>query len=173
MIQDIAEAAEFSVGKIYTLFESKEDIYASLMDMRGEEIYELTRAAHSEGGTAWEKIKRNLIALLEFLDSHKELVHIFVHQTAGFPAKISGGVSEQFYDYYLKILEVVHKTFQEGVASGEFINADAEDLVIASEGITQLFCMREVTARPEGSLVPLAERILRVFANQLVRDPDI
>jgi AcrR family transcriptional regulator len=172
LIQDIAEAAEFSVGKIYTLFESKEDIYASLMDMRGKEIYEFTKAAHSEGGTAWERVKRNLIELLEFLDSHKELVHIIIHQTAGFPAKIRGGVSEEFYEYYLKTLEVVYKTFQEGVASGEFINADAEDLIFASEGITQMFCMREVNTHPEASLLPLAERILRVFANQLVRDLD-
>ena len=171
-IPDIAKAAEFSVGKIYTLFDCKEDIYISLLDMRGKEIYEIAKAAHSGGGTAWEKVKRSLINALEYLDSHKELVHIFIDQTAGFPSKIRSGVSEEFYEHYLKIIEISYQTYEEGVASGEFINADVEDLVIAMEGIIQMFCMHETLAHPEASLVPLAERILNVFASQLVRDPD-
>ena len=171
-IQEIAGAAEFSVGKIYTLFESKEDIYATLTDMRAEEVYQLTKAAHSREGTAWEKIRRNLTGLLEFLDSHKEILHIFIYQTAGFPLKISAGVSGGVYEYYIKTLECIQQTFREGVISGEFINSDAEDLVLAWAGIVQMFCMYETFARPEASLQPLVERIMKVFANQLVRDID-
>jgi AcrR family transcriptional regulator len=173
LIQDIAEAAEFSVGKIYTLFESKEDLYASLMDMRAKEIYELTMATHSEEGTSWEKVKRGLIALLEFLDSHKEFVHILIYETVGFPSKLRGGISEGFDEYYIKTKELVHHTFQEGVASGEFVNADATDLSIAMEGIAQMFCAQEASTHPEARLLPLADRILKVFANQLVKDTNI
>ena len=171
-LPDIAQAAGFSVGKIYTLFDCKEDIYASLLDMRGKEMYEISKACHSGGGTAWEKINRNLRSILEFLDSHKELVNIFVYQTAGFPSKMRGGVSEGFYEYYLKMMEFIRRTYQEGVTSGELINANAEDLLLAMDGLLQIFCVHEVSEHPEASLLPLAERILNVFANQLVRDPD-
>jgi len=171
LIQDIADSAEFSVGKIYTLFASKEDIFASLLDMRGREIYEIARAAHSAGGTAWEKVKRNLIDMLEFLDLHKDFVHIFLYQSAGFPSKLQAGVSEGFHEYYMNTRRLVLKTIKDGVASGEFINAEPEDLLLAMDGIVQMFCANEASAHPEASLVPLADRMLKVFSNQLVKNP--
>jgi AcrR family transcriptional regulator len=171
-MQDIAEAAEFSVGKLYTLFECKEDIYAKLMDIRGEEIYALTKEAHSGKGTAWDKIKRNLTALLEFVDSHKELINIFIYQTVGFPSKLRSGISEGFYGHYLSTRDCIRRTFQEGVIAGEFIDVDAEDLILALEGIFQMFCMHGMTTHPESKLISLADRILKVFSSQIVNDPD-
>jgi AcrR family transcriptional regulator len=68
-VDEIAEAAGFSVGAVYSNFSGKEQLFSELMAERSadrvESVAQMLRSAHQNGGTAFGELGRMLIAVAD------------------------------------------------------------------------------------------------------------
>jgi len=67
-VQDIAAEAEFSVGYLYKLFTSKDEIFAAIVRLRHRQALEVLRTAVDAPGTASERLHRLIVDLFAWLE---------------------------------------------------------------------------------------------------------
>ncbi|MFW6457010.1 MAG: TetR/AcrR family transcriptional regulator, partial [Planctomycetota bacterium] len=70
-MQEIAEAAEFSVGSLYKMFDSKEDLYRQIVKSRTEQYCEEAYARMDDESTPADKIRAVIDCKLDFFDDHR------------------------------------------------------------------------------------------------------
>ncbi len=73
-VQAIAEEAEFSVGYLYKLFPSKDELYLSLVEARKSEIFQLVKKVEKDESTFEESLKTLVGGILDWFQAHQGFV---------------------------------------------------------------------------------------------------
>ncbi len=73
-VQEIAVEAEFSVGYLYKLFPSKDELYLALVELRKNEVLELIRNALDSGGDFTCALRELVECILGWLSDHHGFV---------------------------------------------------------------------------------------------------
>ncbi len=69
-VQQIAEEAEFSVGYLYKLFASKDDLYLALLDSRKNDVLLLVQKAHAETSDFSQGLTQLVTGIQSWLREH-------------------------------------------------------------------------------------------------------
>ena len=73
----VAEAAEFGTGTLYKYFKSKEDLYFTLIEVKGEEINRLVTEELARIAPAKERIGNVVRIQFEFIERNRDFFRIF------------------------------------------------------------------------------------------------
>jgi len=161
-VQEIAESAEFSVGSIYNMFESKTGILAELIAMRTEEFTADVEGRMDRQQDALAKVRAAIAAKLDFFRTHQQFFLIFgpfrergrLDHGAGLPE----GLRQGYWDYLNRLAEV----FAEGIREGAFAAEEPMALALCMEGMTNAAIAHWVHSGGQEALAD-AELIQRVF----------
>lgn len=135
-VQEIAARAEFAVGTIYNMFESKTVIYGELVEMRAQQYIERAQHAMEQAADPVEKIRALIAAKLGFFDANQRFFQIFTRATSGGQEQLPFGPSENTRRMLGEYMEQVSGVFAEGIRSGAFAEADPRLLTLIVEGMT-------------------------------------
>ena len=78
-VHEIAERAEFSVGYLYNMFQSKTDIFTELVDMRAAEYIADVEKRLRRQEDPLAKVRTAISAKLDFFGRHEQFFLIFAH----------------------------------------------------------------------------------------------
>ncbi len=134
-MQAVAERAEFSVGYLYSHFDSKEDIFLRLIDARVDEFLEDVHGRLRDGLSPLQKVETAIQGKTEFFRTHRRFFTImFTYAEAEDRAGvlISGEAHRRYHEY----VEELSRVFARGVEEGTFIEADPMALAACAEGLT-------------------------------------
>ena len=134
-MQEIAEEAEFSVGALYKMFESKEDLYLRLIEMRAEQYFESVCERIEAASGPLEKIRSVIATKLDFFQEHKAFFRVFSHLSADERRAPPFGMSRQCMEKYLGYQGNLRDIFQEGIRQGVFVDQDPTLMVLCLEGM--------------------------------------
>jgi len=140
-MQEIAQKAEFSVGALYSFFESKEQLYESLvLGMAGEHHAQLAEALRQEGGVP--TVLRGYIAERGrlFTDNIKRM-RLFFHETRGLNSPIPSAVRERVHELYHELVLEVASMLEKGVRQNMLREGDPYHMAVALEGIINAFLL--------------------------------
>ncbi|MFN8543775.1 MAG: TetR/AcrR family transcriptional regulator [Candidatus Binatia bacterium] len=118
-MQAIAREAEYAAGTLYTLFDSKDDLFAAVVRRRLPEIDAHLRQAAAAGTAARDKIDRFVRAFFEFFDARKDLFHIYVHVTGGFLWNVKAELGDEVAQRHLALLAFVERIVRDGIRRGD------------------------------------------------------
>ena len=79
-VQEIAAESEFSVGYIYKVFESKEDVYVALVRATGDDLIHLMESELSGGGKFEERFSTLVGRVLIWLDANPAFTAHHIHE---------------------------------------------------------------------------------------------
>ena len=132
-VQDISAAAELSMGSIYAIFAGKDEIYASIADLRGREILARVREAVEPGASP--------LAALEALAT--TYIDYFFENTHFLRMNLRGGTAwalrpQQEHNVAQEIHELQTGIFERGIAEGLFVPGDPTYLAHLFTGIDQI-----------------------------------
>lgn len=170
-MRDVAQMAEFSVGKLYLHFSSKEVLYQEMLDQHLAELLDEVEAALRETRGAKERIETAIRAQLSYFEKNPLLLKLFVNETLGFEMRLQTQFGRDVMAKYQRYQTGLVETFGAGLAAGEFVGATGEELTLKLSGILNALLTREIQ-RPE--LRPaheLAEIALRLFYGSPVPNP--
>jgi TetR/AcrR family transcriptional regulator len=138
-LKEIAERAEFSVGALYGFFDGKDDLFARVVERRGAAVVDLIGRAIEQGGTATEKLHALVDAQFAYFREH-HVFYLLLQRTIGWSWwNLKAGLDEASFERYRRAIELEAKVFAEGVATGEFIDADPETMGVLFSGIMQAY----------------------------------
>ena len=135
-VQEIATLADFAVGSLYNLFESKEDLYQRLMELRFQEYFEQVEdRVHAAEGLR-EKVRAAIETKVGFFREHGAFFRIFSHAIGGRNSGAPQGLPEGCIAMCQRHMEAMAGIFAEGIGSGVFRPGDPMLIALAVDGMT-------------------------------------
>lgn len=158
-IVEITKAAGVAQGTFYVYFESKQSLFAQLVDTLGASLRQALADATAGLDSPMAVEEAGFDAFLEFIQAHRHLYKIV--RQAEF-------VDEELYRrYYARLAEGTIRSLELAMADGEFVARDAEAIAYTLMGIFDFIGMRWVLW--EGKLPPpqVRESVLSFIASAL------
>jgi len=151
-MEEIAAAAEYATGTLYTLFDNKDAIFAAVLRRRLPEIDTHLRQAAEGGAHARERIEQFVCAFFEFFEEKKHLVQIYVNVTGGFLWNVKAELGEEVNQRHLAFLSFLEGIFRDGIRQGE-VHSGLEPRVMAVSlvGILVAVATDWITQAPDRS----------------------
>jgi len=164
-MQDIAAEAGVSLKTLYATYPSKQGLYDEVMRVRATEFVALTGAAMEGVDDAIERVRRGVVAYVEFLLEHEDWLRIHLRGRIAWSMKPQGkdavAAWSEGIDDYVRVID-------DGQQQGVFCEGDPTDLAILSQAVMQVQMARaiergerEPSAVVESILAPLL-RVLGV-----------
>lgn len=141
-VRDIAAEADFSTGALYKLFESKDDILFHVMERRGRTLLEELEAARATTDSAREQLRALAETQIAYYSAHRDFYRLIL-RTAG-PSwwTLKAEFDDTGTGRFRRALDLETATFAAGIAEGEFVDDDPEQLAVVFQGIMQAYLTR-------------------------------
>lgn len=104
-MQQIADGAEFSVGKIYTLFPSKEALLRTLQERAINELHAAFAARVDDDSAPLLALLATLRAAFDFASGQLQLIRLQVAEKLGRPQQAEQSIIELFRDRTRRLLD--------------------------------------------------------------------
>lgn len=133
-MSDVAREAGLSVGTLYNYFDSKEQIFRTLLEWRGEQF--LSHLEEVRGTTSRDRLAGLVTAVLTYVEQHRSTFAIFV-ELGGMAEwsirHVGGRPAERLYDRYLRLItDAVRDAIREKVLRDD---VDVKDHVACLTGV--------------------------------------
>lgn len=162
-MQDIAREAEFSVGKIYLHFPSKQVLYQELLEQfLGVLLQRFERAVDAEG-PAMQRIENAIRVIFDYFELNPLMLNLFVNETLGFEFRIKTEFGLGVFRKYQRMLEGFTRAVQAGIDSGEFAGASASQLTLKLTGIMNAFLAASVYGNEHHTSADATRIVLDLF----------
>jgi AcrR family transcriptional regulator len=169
-VAEIAREAGMAAGTLYNYFDSKDAIYQSICELRGEEALTHARAIHDSGGPAIDRLKRLVEWVLGHIETHAEQfqMHLAMRAIAEWEMKHVQG--EAALANYLEHLAIISSLVGEAQRSGALRDdVAATDLATTLAGITNGFIHSWLLDKPRPRLSERAPLVFDLFCKGAVR----
>jgi AcrR family transcriptional regulator len=114
-MHEVAEKAEFAIGRLYKFFQNKEDLYKVLVLEQSEEIGDTLVQALEKPDDEIEKLRNYVRVKGEVFRSNLPFVRLFVAETRGVSYIIKTGMNEEVRKLYYEFLERLASVFESGI----------------------------------------------------------
>ena len=131
-VEEIVERAGLSIGTFYLYFESKDDLFVSLVIDYTDRLKRSLEEALSAEGTMMERLARGLDAYLDFVKASER--GFLYYRDLGNVETTVGPLSSWACDHNATALRPL---LEEGMARGEIRSADPDLLAQTLVGLTQ------------------------------------
>ncbi|MDX2170164.1 MAG: TetR/AcrR family transcriptional regulator [Deltaproteobacteria bacterium] len=167
-LQDIGREAGVSMGTIYAVFPSKEDLFRAILDLRGKAILAVARAAVDGAGDPRAALDRLIEAYLDFFIAHPQFLRMHLRHGSSWvlgPSQGSSGQVELWADIHALQSELMRR----GVADGVFVDEDPAFLAKIFSALDQVLLADWVTGGMRTSRDQLVGRLRGLVARVIVR----
>jgi len=169
-MSSIAERAGLATGTLYLYFRSKEELYQSLVDRKGEAHLnlELAAAAALADASALDQFLAVARVSFVFCREHRDFVKIYVSEFLSPGSRLSSGLGERGLGHHRRHRELTAGILARGMERGEFPDTDPFLLDAAIDGLLERLLIASLEEPPdapqghaEGLAIDLLHRILQ------------
>jgi len=166
-VQDISRLAGLSMGSIYALFPSKDQIYASIIEQRGNELLLLVQGIAASDLAPRATLDALVTTYIDYFHAHPDFLRMNVRTGAAWALRMS------YPGTRAVLAETIHglqrDIFARGVAAGVFIDEDPAYLGVLFSGIDQIHLAHWVAGGMKDSRDELRDRLRRVVHKTFLR----
>jgi AcrR family transcriptional regulator len=167
-VQDISRLAGLSMGSIYALFPSKEQIYASIIEKRANELLALVQGIRDASLEPVESLEALVTTYIDYFHAHPDFLRMNVRTGAAWALR---GMNES--GPRAQLADTIHglqrDIFARGVAAGVFVDEDPGYLGVMFSGIDQIHLAHWVAGGMKASRDDLRERLMRIVRKTFLR----
>jgi len=162
-IDEIAQEAEFSKGAMYGYFDSKKDLFFSLIQEKSDDIEGRFREVAESSGDPETKIRDLVETYLTFFEDDRDFFQIIASEYPRLGVETHSRLQENTREKYIRGLNLIEKVMQDGVSAGVLKEIEPRLLATGLVGIIHSFTAHWILT---GGKEPLTERkpvILELF----------
>ena len=122
-VLEISDRSGLSMGTIYAIFPGKAELYAALLEERGQELLRLARGVAERDLDAREALGALTSVYIDYFVSHPDFLRMHLRSGASWAlGPVTGSPTQK--SYWQEIHELQAGIFRRGVAAGEFVDED-------------------------------------------------
>lgn len=138
-VKEIAAAAEFSVGGVYSFFADKDDLFVKIYSRRGAEFMAGMRSVLAAPGSPRATMHRLADFQVEFFRQHANFGRLFLRSSGVTLGSVDSKIDQAVGDNYVEAMNLQAKLFREGQDAGELRDGDPEVLAMLFSGLVSSF----------------------------------
>ncbi len=170
-VEDIAEKAEISVGTLYNLFRSKEDIYRSVVSRAQSDFFDHIQGRVSEARGPRDKIHAAVSYYFEHFQRYSRQMKLYASATNGFQWDLKSKLTEEALEAQERFRLRMRDICQEGLDVGIFKKGIAADLLATTIlGLPHAFLLAWMEQEGRAELVSMLPAALAVVDRILGTD---
>lgn len=135
-MQEIANRAEFAVGSLYNLFDSKEDIYRSLVELRVRQYVDQVAANVAGAQGPEQKVRAAVETKLDMFQANSAFFRVMNDAVSGSDAGGLHSPSRTVVEVYTQYLKLLEQVLADGIVTGAFREADPHLMALSVDGIS-------------------------------------
>jgi AcrR family transcriptional regulator len=148
-MDEIAQAAGVAKGTLYLYFVSKEDLIHALMSQVGENMRRDLTAIVDTPLSPVEKLLKVVRLLLDNLERERLLFPLYMRDLVQWSQKGGQAQFPRVKTLEEEIVGILTRLFSEGIARGQFIDADPKLLTFLLRGLVRAVGYYQMTARED------------------------
>jgi len=122
-VQEISQLAGLSMGTIYAIFPSKQDLHRAILEVRGQELLGLARAVAARRLPPREALRALIELYVDYFLAHPAFLRMHLRSGTSWAMRPSPGTDEQIQKWR-EIHELQAEVFRRGIAEGVFVKED-------------------------------------------------
>lgn len=139
-LKEVAELAEFSVGSVYSFFESKDDLFRQIFVRRGEQFMpRLREVLHPGAGTPLDQLRALVSFEVGFFREHPHFGRLFLKNSSAALLSDDREVDALMVTNFEESMELQAGLFRRGQETGVFRDGDPEVLARLFSGIVSSY----------------------------------
>lgn len=146
-VDEIARRAEISVGTLYNLFGSKENLFASVTERRIEDVRGAVRLRVEAAATGLDKLHAAVDAVFDDFDAHEQSFRVWVTATHGLDWNILPQFGERIFAAMKLFTQDFTAICRRAVREGSLPRLDPELLALSLLGTVNSFATHWVTEK--------------------------
>jgi AcrR family transcriptional regulator len=159
----IAAAAEFGTGTLYKYFKSKENLYFTLIEEKGEEINRLVMEELARIASVKERIENVVRIQFEFIERNRDFFRIYISERNRFEWTVKDDLGKRTHDKMVKYIGALAHVIEEAVEKEEFKPLNSLDMAHALVGISNSFVFEWLISSEIYPLVSKIDTVLELF----------
>lgn len=167
-VQQIADAADISVGTIYGVFGSKAELYGLVLTHRLDEVTAIAARAAGEGTNIFDRLMRGLNAYITYMVEHPDFLRIHVREHAwGLRPTHTTGKQFEAWERGLALLTSI---VEQAVSEGVLVQSDPVLLARSVVAIQQVHLAAWIDGGMEKPTKAVAGEIEKAFEQMFRAD---
>lgn len=138
-VKEIAAAAEFSVGGVYSFFPEKDDLFVQLFLRRGSEFMDGMRAVLAESGSPRERMHELAEFQVTFFREHANFGKLFLRTNGVTLGDLDSKVDRTALENVSEAMNLQAKLFRDGQDAGELRAGDPDVLARLFSGLVSAY----------------------------------
>jgi len=139
-MNDIAKESEFSVGFLYKIFASKEELYSSLMIQKMNELDHAIDIQLERASNPYEQIEIIIDAVISHLKENRDFFKIYINEADGFEWNIENKFGKHIAEQFDKFIRDTVEIIKDGIVKGFFVDLDPTTLAVSFVGMLNGYC---------------------------------
>ena len=141
-IEEIARRAEISVGTLYNLFHSKEDIYRGVLSRSQEAFFKNLERCIEETRGPKDRVHAVIRCSFEHFSKYSRQFRLYVSATNGFQWELKSNLEQDAFETQQKFMRRLVEICQRGMDDGVFKKGlPAELMAVTLLGVPHSFLM--------------------------------
>ena len=169
-VQDISRRAGLSMGTIYAIFPSKEDLFRAILDERGRELLQLARDVAAGVAAPRAALQALSEAYVGYFAAHPDFLRMHLREGTSWvlsPLADNGGRAQLWRDIH----ELQAGIFRRGVAAGVFVDEDPGFLAKLYSAMDQVLLSDWVGSGMNASSQEVAQHLRALVERSFCRGP--
>ena len=158
-MREIAAAAEFSVGSMYSFFTDKDDVFVQIYVRRGAQFMAGMRDALDVPGPARASMHRLADFQVQFFREHANFGRLFLRASGATLGDLGSKVEHTIAENYAEAMALQSKLFRAGQESGELREGDPEVLAMLFSGLLSAYQSSDPLVMQAGAPDAMNERM--------------
>jgi len=168
-MQEIAEKAEFAMGTLYKFFQSKEDLYKTMVLERCNDFEEAFGHAMALSDDETEKLHHYVRLRSKWFRDNLPFVRLFLAESRGVSFNLKAGMDGEVKRRYYDFLQRLSAIFASGIESKRFKKiAEPYYLAVALDSAIDVSLLLWLDAPERHPFPEEPEAILNIFFKGLV-----
>lgn len=122
-VQDISKRAGLSMGTIYAIFPSKDDLFGAILEERGGELLQVAREAATQGVPPLEALQALSAAYIAYFLAHPNFLRMHLRDGTSWVVSPGAG-GDNRSALWTDIHQLQADIFRRGVRAGTFVDED-------------------------------------------------
>jgi TetR/AcrR family transcriptional regulator len=138
-LKEVAELAEFSVGSVYSFFDSKDDLFRQIFVRRGEEFLPGMHEILDDGGDPADQLHRLVDFEVGFFRQHPRFGRLYLRYSSATMLSADREIDLAMQDRYEEAMALQSALFARGQAAGVLRDGDPEVLARLFSGLISAY----------------------------------